>query len=953
MIRLILCILLTASLSACGFSVGLGGIKRDKTIDLGPTLAEIPRVEILPAQPLQAKSLEQISAAYNRALAISDNVQINQRILMRLADLNLILTEERMIETAEAKLYFEDVVTIYQALLQTSEDVGVDPARRQQLQYQLAKAYALDGRMEESMQALGGVAAFGDLNDELLVEAQFRRAEFAFSNGEYEKAKADFNEVLLSGESSFYNNALYMRGWSEFKLSEFQASVSTFTLLLDRYATTDSTLVKLPASAATLVEDSLRAMSLAFSYLDGGLSIASTYKQLGPRDYEYLLYQRLGEFYFKQERYRDAAETYNTFVGLYPFSRYSPDFTVRTIDVYTVANFPALALDQKQLYLDRYGIDNPFYLAAEPADREVLNGYLHKYLIELATYVHAEAQALAKQKQRSRKIKELDVTNRFLDAAGRYDQFVRTFPQDAKTPEMVYLMAEAFADAKAYVNAANAFERAAYDYLDTSYSQLRAPDAAYAAILMSDEVLKQLSDGDAKQDWRLRKTALSLRFADVFSTDFRAASVLTSAAQQLLAANKPEQAVAAAYRIVDWVPLPDGELLRTAWHVAAMANFDLERFSAAESAFSETLILLDANDPLQASLEENLAASIYKQGEQHAVNSEFQAAVNDFFRIHLLLPEQPLAAQGYFDALNYLVELKEWQQAESAASEFTRKYPKHELAKLIPAKRLLIYEQSEQWGKAASQLYRIHLKDKDPEVKRTSLYIAGEYALKADDTEQAIQYFRRYAHAYSEPFDALIEAQYQMVKLYQKTQDAYKERYWLKKIIGATKRRSKATPRSDYLRSYALMTLAEDSYIEFTAAKLKLPLKTSLKIKRRTMENCTDAYAEVMKLGIEEFTTKANFRMAEVYLVLSTDLMDSPRPTNLDALALEQYEILLEEQAFPFEEKGIQLHEANSQRGKSGFYDEWVKRSFQSLASILPARYGKQEQTLEYSDAIF
>ena len=37
--------------------------------------------------------------------------------------------------------------------------------------------------------------------------------------------------------------------------------------------------------------------------------------------------------------------------------------------------------------------------------------------------------------------------------------------------------------------------------------------------------------------------------------------------------------------------------------------------------------------------------------------------------------------------------------------------------------------------------------------------------------------------------------------------------------------------------------------------------------------------------------------------------MNSERPSNLNELELEQYELALEEQIYPFEEKAIKVHE--------------------------------------------
>jgi hypothetical protein len=72
-------------------------------------------------------------------------------------------------------------------------------------------------------------------------------------------------------------------------------------------------------------------------------------------------------------------------------------------------------------------------------------------------------------------------------------------------------------------------------------------------------------------------------------------------------------------------------------------------------------------------------------------------------------------------------------------------------------------------------------------------------------------------------------------------------------------------------------------------------------------------------------------------------LLNSDRPKSLKDDALEQYNALLEEQVFPFEEQAIKIHELNVARAQEGVYDESVRKSYQALAELNPGRYGKTE----------
>ena len=64
--------------------------------------------------------------------------------------------------------------------------------------------------------------------------------------------------------------------------------------------------------------------------------------------------------------------------------------------------------------------------------------------------------------------------------------------------------------------------------------------------------------------------------------------------------------------------------------------------------------------------------------------------------------------------------------------------------------------------------------------------------------------------------------------------------------------------------------------------------------------------------------------------------MASERPKKLGKAELDQYNVMLEEQAFPFEEKATELHELNAHRAASGVYDKWVQEQLRRAARAAP-----------------
>jgi len=950
------------SICACSW---MGG---PETVVIGPTLTEMQPAR-MPDTGISVPeiSLDQLEASYRSALEVADDPLVRRQVSIRLAGLEMQRAESRQINATEAgQRFFDTTIGLYQALLEAPPIAGEDPAQRERLLYQLAKAYALDGRVEDSAAVLDRLAD-DHPQSPFMAEAQFRRAERAFSNGDYKAATRSYYSVMQQGEeSAFFNNAVYMHGWSLFKRGGYKESLVSFTRVLDLMSAQlpepeRGNLQVITGPQKSLVQDTLHVMSLVFSYLDGAQTIDVTYKDLGQRPYVHLLYLGLGQLYLDKRRYRDSAETYQQYVKNHPLSDYAPDFSVRTIDVYSKGNFPSLLLPAKQDFVRNYGIYSDYWALKSESVQEQLRPHLHTFIDELAKYEHAQAQQLKqrlagnKGKLKDKQQAATEARQKFLRAADWYREFSETFPGDPATPNRVFLMAEALYEAGELPRAYSAYRRAAYDFGDTKHGA----EAGYSAILSAAEQLQtlakqqQVQDGEV-QEWHQRKIQSALQFADTYPRDKRAARVLAQAAQELLEQGQPVPAVAAATRVTQWQPAVEKNLRHTAWLVVGQGQFDTAHFVEAEAAYQQVLQLLSAEHPSRDKIVERIAASIYRRAEQLLAAEQKADAVQQLLRIPDLAPASEIAMTAHYDAANYLMDLQQWSQAQVQWLDFRERYDEHPLAQTLPAKLVAVYEQQQAWSAAAAELTAMSERHKDPEVRRQSLYLAAEYYEKGGDIATAILRYRHYAHTYAEPFDQVMEARFKMSELYRQTSEPQKRRFWLRKlVVGDKGAGAERTDRSRYLGAFASSELADDSYQAFARLPLKLPLKRSLQKKREALKKALSVYEAILEYEVAEFTTLANYRIGAIYSQLSRDLMNSERPGDLDALALEQYEILLEEQAFPFEEQAIEIHQNNARRSWSGIYDKWVKQSFSELEKLLPGRYHKQEISLKYSDGIY
>ena len=111
------------------------------------------------------------------------------------------------------------------------------------------------------------------------------------------------------------------------------------------------------------------------------------------------------------------------------------------------------------------------------------------------------------------------------------------------------------------------------------------------------------------------------------------------------------------------------------------------------------------------------------------------------------------------------------------------------------------------------------------------------------------------------------------------------------------------------------------------------------------MEAALAAYGKVEEYGVAQVSTAATYAMADLYRDLGKSLLDSERPRRLSAEELEQYDMLLEEQAFPFEEKAIGIHERNARRAARGSGTHGSRRATRSSPRCKPGRYARLEIT--------
>lgn len=812
--------------------------------------------------------------------------------------------------------------------------------RKDQILYHMSRAYEELGEVEEAMTVMNRFVKEHP-GSRYFDEIQFRRGEYFFTRKKVLDAEDAYKAIVeLGTRSSFYELALYKLGWTFYKQEMYDEGLERFFALLDHKLASGFDFEKSKDELEKKrVDDTYRVISLSFSNSGGSNSVSDYFEKHGARPYEPDIYRNLGEFYLDKRRYNDAAVTYKSFVKRNPFHKTAPHFDMQVIDIYRKGGFPKLVIDSTRDFARNYGLKSEYWKRYDVKAHPEVVGYLKHNLKELANHYHA----LYRDKEQ---LPARD-TN-FREALTWYRESLDSFPKDPEAPLMNYQLAELLLENKTFAQAALEYEKTAYEYP----AHDKAAGSGYAAVFARREALKAAAPV-ARDTIKQEIIRTSLRFSDTFPQHEKAAVVLGAAAEDMYEMKQYEQALATSRKFVEKFPNAEQDVRRGAWLVVAHASLELSKYEDAEAAYVTTLGLTAANDKTRQAVIDNLAASIYKQGEQAGRREDHRTAANHYLRIAELAPTSKVRPVAEYDGAAALLQLKDWSRAIEVLQAFRKTYPKHELQPEVTKKVALAHKESGQLALAAAEYERIETETKDDEQRRGALLLAADLHEQAGHADKALRVHRRYVDLFPKPLELALEARHKIAKLHKSANDTKSYFAELKRIVELDARAGgDRTDRTRYLGGVSALALTEPLYDRFVDIKLVKPFEKNLARKKAAMKEANDAFAKLIDYRTGEVTAAIAFYMAEMYHHFGRALMESERPSNLKPLEREQYELALEEQAYPFEEKAISVHEKNIELLSKGIYNPWIDKSIARLAKLVPARYAKYEESAGFVDAV-
>lgn len=918
--RLLLCSSLLSLLVGCS--------SRDQAAP-PPTLGDIKADASLSRTPALLLPPEAVAERYAALLAVTADEQLAQQARYRKADLGTLAVENQLAASGaidEAAL--NQQIAAYQELLSRYPSA---PGNDEVL-YQLAKVQALKGDSLAEMATLEQLVSRYPQSARR-AEAEFRRGDHLYNEGRYGDGWQAFTTAATLGSGALARNAAYMAGWCQFKRGDLDAAGSEFLALLKLQLGAAPSATVAASDDPALSEDLLRALSLTLLLGDGVVSLDALLDEQSAPAWDHLLYGELAALQASKEFYQPALETYARYGQRHPGAPWAARFDLKALALREQAGFLNQLAEAQAAFVADWGVRSPYWQQADAELRSELQPALDGLQRLLAEDAHARAQNWPKADRAGAQAA-------WLAAAERYRQLLDTSPQASDIAASRFLLADTLLAGGDYQAAATTFAQVAYQD-----GGAQAAEAGYGAVVASQQRLAATATTDtATTDTTALATASSalvdyaLKFATTFASDSRAAEVRLLAADTQV---KGGDYAAARQTLAPLTTSGAGPERQRALLTEAFAAEALADHVGAEQALAAARPLTQ-DQALASELRDRQAVAIYRQGEAALAAGERNAAIGHFQRLATSLPTSPFAKQAQYDAATLMLEQQRTAEAVALFESFRLSYPQDALTATLPAKLATAYAALGEPARAADELERLAALPGDGEAQRNALLLAVTTAGEAGDSARQQRLRQQYLDRYPQPLTTAQQLRFELAK----GQSGSARTATLTAIVVAD-RRSSGDASSRALAIEAALLLARDAHQACLALPISQPLAASVKRKRAALETARGQWQQVLDYRDRRSTAEATYHVAELYAQLASALLNSPPPPGLDELALEEYQFLLEEQAYPFEEKAIATHEANLANGHDGIFTEWMGRSLSRLVELVPGRYRRGESELK------
>jgi len=780
--------------------------------------------------------------------------------------------------------------------------------------YQLANAYAIQGDERKKINTLE-ILTENYPESKYYIESMFRLGESYLTKNLYIEAELALTSVIAEDKSNKYiKNALFKRAWSKYKQLNYQAALDDYNKLLKFFPEGKSK----NRADQEFLNNIYKVYGICISYLGVDVVFPLLKASVTSAHVRYYIYENLSSLLRSQDRYLEAGDVYNLYLDNEKGEYYGKAISSLSSVWLSYTN---QAYAMKQLI----DLDDRF---VHEKDLEGLNQSVLKNLSINMKKVSQFYHSLYQKSKASDKNKYLSL------ALNSYDRLLTKYKM-IKHPYQYYLYAELQNEAGMNLKAMHAYEEIIRLYNNNKY----ASKAAVSLLVMANNGLtkKFISDNEY-----IRLNKKYLRTIDgsnvylpllVFST--------------YLYNNEQYDDVISLFNNIKYSNAINSSKLL---YIVASSNFELNNFDVSESQF-RTIALMKHGF---TDVKRRLALSLFKQADIFKEKLLMNQAIDKYTQASDADLNSEISLKAQIEISVLYMRVGKWKNAQKHLHMIQNNFRSHKFINDVRRMLSIVYTNTNQYKLAAIEFEAISGFSDNLSIRRSSLLQSAELYEKSGDLWSAVKSYKTYINKYKLPIDINLEAKYKLTLIYDQLSKPDKRNYWLANIRSSTdKLGDKATDRMIYLASESSIRLAREEFDRYSQVKLTIPLQASLKKKKKVLKTAIKSLKHVNKYNMYEHVSESIYWIAETYYDFSKKLLNSERPKHLSVDELEQYNVLLEDQAIPFEDQAIRYFIQNIKASSDIKYSAWKDKSFVKLSTIYPSKYKRIEKTESQVNAFF
>ncbi|MCD4665723.1 MAG: tetratricopeptide repeat protein, partial [Bacteroidales bacterium] len=298
--------------------------------------------------------------------------------------------------------------------------------------YRLAISHLDEGNFKKSKDYFQQLI-FETPNSDKISEAHFRLGEYYFNKRKFHKAIEQYEHLLEKWDDPYFNYSLYKLGWAYFNVNNYSGSITTFIYLISDISLLENLNTELLGKTkADVRNESIDYIAHSLAEYEGPATIKEIFAKDETKSYAIDVLIKVGEIYKKRNFYKEAINTYQTLLELFPFYPEAPLIQKEIIQCFESDLNEDKAVQAKDVFVKKYG-PNSEWLQQYPEGKVRKDAVTlsEEMLFSLGTHFQAKAQ----EKKRKREYRL---------AIEKHEDYLNKFRENENAFKVNYYLAECF-----------------------------------------------------------------------------------------------------------------------------------------------------------------------------------------------------------------------------------------------------------------------------------------------------------------------------------------------------------------------------------------------------------------------------------------------------------------------------------------------------------------------------